>query len=64
MMAGFTHRLNQELQAFLKLDRFSKLPLEKFKFYKPNYYANIISWVGGLLIRIIMLTSYPGLEVG
>ena len=47
MLAGFTNRLKQEIQAFLKQPRFSKVPVEKLKFYKPNYYPNIMSWVGG-----------------
>ena len=48
MLVGFTHRLKQELLALLRLDRYTTLPLKTLKFFKPPYYPNIITWVGGL----------------
>jgi len=50
MLAGFTHRLKQELLALLKLKRYSTLPLKTLKFFKPPYYPNIMTWVGGSVV--------------
>ena len=47
MLAGFDHRLKQELTALLEHPRFSKLSAGKLKFYKPNYFRNTMSWTGG-----------------
>lgn len=55
MLPGFTHRLKQELEALLESPRYSSLPSEKLKFYKPNYSPNIISWVGGAIMGSVDL---------
>ncbi|KAL5272090.1 hypothetical protein ACHWQZ_G000340 [Mnemiopsis leidyi] len=50
MLAGFDHRLKQELTALLEHPRFSKLSAGKLKFYKPNYFRNTMSWTGGAIM--------------
>ena len=50
MLAGFDHRLKQEMAALLEHSRYSKLTPGKLKFYKPNYFRNTMSWTGGELL--------------
>lgn len=50
MLAGFDHRLKQEMAALLDHSRYSKLTPGKLKFYKPNYFRNTMSWTGGAIM--------------
>lgn len=50
MLPGFTYRLKQEILAMLEFPRYDNLVIKKLKFYKPNYYASIMSWVGGSIM--------------
>ena len=50
MLPGFTYRLKQEILALQDFPRYDNLVVKKLKFFKPNYYANIMSWIGGSIM--------------
>eukprot|EP00116_Pleurobrachia_bachei_P008115 sb/3468377/ len=54
MLPGLKHRIKEEILALVAFSRFSALQgIKTFKFYKPNYPANIMSWVGGSIMGCV-----------